>query len=216
MWNIARELNTIDPRRIGLLGGTFDPIHLGHLQIAQDALEARGLDEVCLIPCASPPHKQAERITTGEQRLAMIETAIADDPRLSVSLVELERGGTSYTVDTLRELQAGTPAIEFFFVIGADTLFELYSWKEIDKLIEIVVFVVVARPGFDTRGLTAERLRLGQAQFEILANSIIVGHETDISSTEVRARVAEGLSAKYLVPDRVAAYIAGHGLYKSM
>ena len=216
MWNIARELNTIDPRRVGLLGGTFDPLHLGHLQIAQDALEMRGLDEVCLIPCAGPPHKQTARIAPGEQRLAMIEAAIADDPRLSVSLVELERGGTSYTVDTVRGLQADAPGIEFFFVIGADTLFELYSWKDIDKLLEMLTFVVVARPGFDTRGLSAERLRLGQDQFEILARSIIVGHETDISSTEVRMRVAEGLSVRYLVPDRVADYIAEHGLYRSM
>lgn len=215
-WNIREELNSIEPRRVGLLGGTFDPIHLGHLQMAQDALERRELDEVCLIPCATPPHKADAGLSSAGDRLEMIDMAIAEDPRLSRSVIELERGGVSYTVDTVAALQRGAPEIEFFFIIGGDTLFELYSWKDVDKLIESIAFIAVARPGFAFDGLDPDKLRLSVEQVERLKTGLLVGHETDISSTDVRARVAEGLGVRYLVPDPVVDYIAERGLYRAM
>jgi len=215
-WNIRAELNSIEPRRVGLLGGTFDPIHLGHLQMAQDALDRRELDEVCLIPCATPPHKRDSGLSSAEDRLAMIDAAIADDPRFSRSVIELERGGVSYTIDTVGALQRGAPEIEFFFIIGGDTLFELYSWKEIDKLIDSVAFIAVARPGFAFDGIDPDEMRLSVDQVEHLKRGLLVGHETDISSTDVRARVAEGLGVRYLVPDPVLEYIAERGLYRAM
>lgn len=215
-WDIRSELNSIDPRRVGLLGGTFDPIHHGHLQMAQDALELRGLDEVCLIPCATPPHKRDALPSSAEHRLAMIDAAIAEDPRFSRSVIELERGGVSYTINTIRILQRSAPEIEFFFIFGGDTLFELYSWKEVDKLIDNLGFIAVARPGSGCDEIDAESLRLRDDQVEILKQSLLFGHAIDISSTDVRARVAEGLGVKYLLPAPVAEYIERHGLYRAM
>jgi len=213
MWDIRSELNSIEPRRIGILGGTFDPVHTGHLIMAQDAMERFDLDEVCLLPCASPPHKRGREIAQSRHRVAMIEAAIEGDLRFSRSLIELERGNISYTVDTMGEIIAACPGTEFFFIIGGDTLFELYSWKEIDKLIEMCSFITVARPRFPFDKVCARNLRLTEEQVEGLRKGIMVGHQIDISSTDIRARAAEGLSIKYLVPAEVGNYIAEHNLY---
>lgn len=208
------ELNTIEPRRVGLLGGTFNPLHLGHLIMAQDAMERYDLDEVCLIPCASPPHKQDHSIAPARHRLAMIESALEDNCRISCSVVELERGGVSYTIDTVFELKKRYPQTEFYFIIGGDTLFELYTWKEIDKLLQVCFFLTVARPRFDFEEINVEKLRLSEQQVERLKGHVMVGHQVDISSTGIRACIAEGLSIRYLVPDKVVMYIAEHNLYK--
>ncbi len=214
MWNIRKELNSLQPRRIGLLGGTFDPVHLGHLMMAQDALESHELDEVCFIPSAAPPHKPALEITPSRHRVAMLECALECDLRFSMSLFELDRGGVSFTIDTVAEFQRQLRGIEIFFIIGGDTLFELYSWKDVDKLLNICPFISVARPNFDFGLATGEKLRLDAQQVEDLRRGLVVGHEVDISSTEIRMRVAEGLSIKYLVPDSVGIYIAEHSLYR--
>lgn len=214
MKDFKNELNSLEPHRIGVLGGTFDPVHLGHLIMAQDAMERFDLDEVCLVPCASPPHKPDRTIATARHRLAMIESAMESDPRLSCSVIELERGGTSYTVDTMRRMKESCPEIELNFIIGGDTLFELYSWKDVDKLLEICTFIAVARPRFSFEAITAENLRLNEQQVEQLKKRIIVGHQVDISSSDIRMRIEEELSIRYLVPNEVMNYILEHNLYK--
>lgn len=215
MWDIKKELNSFRPKRIGLLGGTFDPVHLGHLMMAQDALESRELDEVCFIPSAAPPHKTAAAITPSRHRVAMLESALESDLRFSMSLIELDRGGVSYTLDTVLEFRRQLPEAELFFIIGSDTLFELYSWKDIDKLIQICTFLSIARPNFAFGAIDVERLKVGAQQVEALKQGLVAGHEVDVSSTEVRMRVAEGLSIRYLVPDSVGMYIAEHSLYSA-
>ncbi len=207
------EFNTIKPCRVGLLGGTFNPLHLGHLVMAQDAMERYDLDEVCLIPCASPPHKQGHKIAPGRHRLAMIEAVLEEDCRLSCSVIELERGGVSYTIDTVLELKKRYPQTEFYFIIGGDTLFELYTWKKIDKLLQVCLFITVARPRFDFEEINMGTLRLSEQQVEMLRSHVMVGHQVDISSTVIRARIAEGLSIRYLVPEKIVMYIAEHNLY---
>ncbi len=213
MWDIRKELNSLRPSRIGLFGGTFDPLHLGHLMMAQDALEGHELDEVCFIPSASPPHKTSVAVTPSRHRVAMLESVLESDLRFSMSLLELDRGGISYTRDTVLEFRRQLPDAELFFIIGSDTLFELYSWKDIDKLIEACSFISIARPNFEFGALNAERLKLGPQQIDSIKKGLVTGHEVDVSSTEIRMRVAEGLSIRYLVPDSVAIYIAEHSLY---
>ncbi len=198
--------------RIGILGGTFNPIHLGHLILAQDALEQLELDRVLLIPCALPPHKDGRALASAPHRAAMIEAAIEGDPRFSVSTLEIERGGLSWTVDTLQALRDTYPDALRVFIIGADTVHELRTWRRIDDIFRLCRFAVVGRPGVKPTG-TPDELGLSEAQTDQLRASVIVGHDIDISSREIRMRIAEGLSIRYLVPDAVAMYIAEHRLY---
>ena len=198
--------------RIGILGGTFNPIHLGHLILAQDALEQLELDQVCLIPCALPPHKDGRALAPAPHRTAMIEAAIEGDPSFSISTVEIERGGLSWTVDTLQTLHDAYPDALRVFIIGADTVHELHTWRRIEDIFRLCRFAVVGRPGANITGTPAE-LRLSKAQTAQLRASVIAGHDIDISSREIRMRIAEGLSIRYLVPDAVAMYIAEHRLY---
>ena len=134
-------------RTIGLLGGTFNPVHEGHLSIAREALRLFSLDAVWFIPCAVPAHKPTNNLAPNEDRLAMLCLAIADEPRFSALTIELDRPGTSYTLDTVRELRAQHPADTFVFIIGADTLGELHTWHKPLELLELVRFVTLARPG---------------------------------------------------------------------
>ncbi|MBU0676645.1 MAG: nicotinate-nucleotide adenylyltransferase [Verrucomicrobia bacterium] len=200
-------------QRIGIFGGSFNPVHNGHLIIAQDALDHFELDQVLFIPSAVPPHKTNTELIDESHRVAMLERAIEGDPRFQVNAVELDRGGTSYSIDTVKALQAIYPGDELFFIIGGDSLLELHTWKDIDELISLCEFIILARPGSQIQDLDPEVLKLPAEAVGRLLGNIAMGHVVEISSSDVRMRVAEGLSIRYLVPDAVEMYIYEHRLY---
>lgn len=199
-------------KRIGILGGTFNPIHLGHLLIAQDALEQMTLDHVKFIPSATPPHKTAEVLANERDRLQMVKLAIRGNDRFEVDDLEIRRGGKSYTVDTLTELRRRNPKADFYFIIGADSLRELHLWREARRIVKLCTFVTVPRPGFEAKPMVDRRL--DAATRKRLRQHVLRGHSCDIASREIRSRVASGRSIRYLVPDAVTDYIRRHGLYQ--
>ena len=200
------------PRRLGILGGSFNPVHLGHLIMAQDALELFELSNVMFIPCAHPPHKPRADLAPDAHRLAMLESAIEGDLSFEVSDLELRRGGVSYTVDTLRDLAAHHPGTELCFIIGTDSLAELHLWREVETLLTLCRVLTIARPGTDPAAWGA---CLPAPWRERLTADVRVGHSLAVSSTDIRRRVAEGQSIRYLVPAGVEMYITEHSLYRS-
>jgi len=195
--------------RIGILGGTFDPIHHAHLAIADEARVVLGLDQVLFVPAAQQPFK-AQHWTSAAHRLAMVEAAVAANRYFAVSELELQRPGPSYTVDTLESLHAIYSGGQFWFILGADALQGLPRWHAIERLAGLTRFAMVGRPGIalDLRRIEAEQPAL-RGLIERIA-----GPDLDLSSTEIRARVVAGLPVRYLVPDAVAEYIAAHSLYQ--
>lgn len=194
-------------RRIGVMGGTFDPIHHGHLVAASEVLWSFDLDEVVFVPTGEPWQKSAQQVTPAEQRYLMTVIATASNPRFTVSRVDIDRGGPTYTVDTLRDLGEAYQDSELFFITGADALAEIFSWRDVDELFERAQFVGCTRPGFpmDTgllAELPADRVRV----LEIPALAI--------SSSDCRQRIAQGEPVSYLVPDGVVQHIAKYNLYK--
>lgn len=200
--------------RIGILGGTFNPVHMGHLILAQDAMEHFELGRVLFIPCARPPHKSERDLLPAEHRIAMLEAAIEGDLRFHVSRLETERGGVSYSIDTARELHSLYPGAEIHFILGSDSLLELHLWKNAGELLELCRFVTLTRPGAEYDMLKTADLQLPAPWPERLKACIRVGHTVDISSTDIRYRVAEGLAIRYLVHPAVEMYIAEHSLYR--
>ncbi len=197
------------PIRIGVLGGTFDPIHHGHLAIAEEARAALALERVLLVPAAQQPFKQGSTVTPAGHRLEMARLACRDNPAFEASPVELERPGPSYTATTLEELRARLDA-ELFFIVGGDAARDLPRWRRAAELPGLAQIVIVQRPlvSFDQARLVEELPQLrGRC-------TILEGPSIELSSTELRARVAAGRPIRYLVPDPVAAYIAEHGLYR--
>lgn len=189
--------------RIGVMGGTFDPIHHGHLVAASEVAHSFDLDEVVFVPTGMPWQK--EKVTEGEHRYLMTVIATASNPQFTVSRVDIDRDGPTYTIDTLRDLKAARPDAELFFITGADAIAQIISWRDHDELWRLAHFVAVSRPGHElsTAGLPSEDV----SQLEVPALSI--------SSTDCRARVREGNPVWYLVPDGVVQYIAKHHLYRS-
>jgi nicotinate-nucleotide adenylyltransferase len=200
--------------RIGILGGTFNPPHIGHLIMAQDALELFALQKVLFVPASTPPHKRSPNLLPAEHRLAMLDHALQDDPRFQVCDDEIRRAGVSYSVETVRRLKAQYEGAQLFFIIGGDTLPELHTWKEIGALLALCEFITVARPGFDAAGLSAATLRLPPAQAARLIKNVCIGHLSEISSTDIRQRAARGQSIRYLVPAAVERYILDRKLYQ--
>jgi nicotinate-nucleotide adenylyltransferase len=198
--------------RIGILGGTFNPVHLGHLLIAQDAMEQVGLDRIKFIPSAAPPHKQPDHLAGAAHRLRMAELAICGRKDFEVDDIEVRRGGKSYSVDTLMELKRRHPRAKFYFIIGADSLRELHLWREVRQLVRLCTFVTVPRPGFEAKPVIDPRLDAGTRRR--LRQQVLRGHACGISSRDIRARVAGGLPIHYLVPDAVRVYIQRHKLYR--
>ncbi len=195
--------------RIGIFGGTFDPIHHAHLAIANEARVVLGLNQVVFVPAAQQPFKD-QHWTTASHRLAMVEAAIAPNSHFSVSELELQRPGPSYTADTMESLHDIYPDALFWFILGADALQWLPRWYAIERLARLTRFAVVGRPG-----ITLDLAQVEAVQ-PLLKRNVdrIAGPHLDISSTELRARVAAGLPIRYLVPDGVADYIAVHNLYQ--
>ena len=189
--------------RIGVMGGTFDPIHHGHLVAASEVAQSFDLDEVVFVPTGEPWQKAG--VTPGEHRYLMTVIATASNPRFTVSRVDIDRDGPTYTIDTLRDLKADRPDAEFFFITGADALAQILSWRDHDELWDLAHFVAVSRPGhvLSTDGLPTDDV----SQLEIPALAI--------SSTDCRDRVQRGNPVWYLVPDGVVQYIAKHHLYRS-
>jgi nicotinate-nucleotide adenylyltransferase len=186
-------------RKVGILGGTFNPPHIGHLIVANEVRHALNLDEVRLMPTAVPPHKKASVDATAMQRLRMVELAVADMEGLSVSSFEVERGGISYTFDTMKELTMREPDNEFFFIIGGDMLDMMTAWYRIDELVKLVNFVGVRRPGSE-----------GTTKYKITMVDI---PQIDLSSTLIRNRCAEDGSIALLTPPIVEKFIREEGLY---
>ena len=206
-------MNEAHDKRIGILGGTFNPVHSGHLLLAQNALERLELSTVMFIPCANPPHKAVTRLASAEHRMAMLEMATEHDLRFEASDLEIRRGGLSYTIDTVRELKRLHPSSEFFFIIGADSLLELHTWKDIYDLLKLCRFATFNRPGTDVSAIGLNAIRLDPPWPAVLLKDVLTGQLMDISSSDVRYRVAEGMSIRYLVPQGVEMYIAEHNLY---
>jgi len=188
--------------RIGILGGTFDPPHIGHLILAQEAIVGLHLGKIAFAPAAHPPHKGSTPIASPEQRWEMVSLAISDNPQFEALNIELRRPGPSYTVDTIRELgRMWGPEQELFFLMGSDSLQELPTWKEPENLIKICRVVVATRPGFTPQGEFARKV--------VVLKMPPVG----VSSTLIRERVKRGEPIRYLVPQKVEQYILREGLY---
>ncbi|WP_239617502.1 nicotinate-nucleotide adenylyltransferase [Cohnella mopanensis] len=194
-------------RKIGLLGGTFDPIHNGHLLAAQAALEAVKLDEVWFIPTLTPPHKPQPGADSSSRRL-MLEAAISGNPAFRVEDIELRRAGTSYTIDTVTALQERHPDLNFHWIVGSDMVKDLPNWREIDNLARRVTFIGLERPdqpGDDSLLPDFIRSRLIRASMPPMG----------ISSSEIRRRRKEGGSIRYMLPESVVEFIQRNGLYES-
>jgi nicotinate-nucleotide adenylyltransferase len=200
--------------RLGLFGGTFDPVHYGHLLLAELCREARQLDAVWFVPAAVPPHKQDQHVTTAAQRIEMLELAIGGHDAFGVCRHEIDRGGVSYTADTLREIEAEDPTRELFFLLGADSLTELPLWRDPAGICERATLVVVARPGsavpdFDCLAEFAPAARLDHFRGQVVPMPLV-----ELSSSEIRRRTSAGLSIRYQTPRAVEKYIEAAGLYR--
>ena len=189
--------------RLGVMGGTFDPIHHGHLVAASEVASAFNLDGVLFVPTGEPWQKS--KVTDGEHRYLMSVIATASNPRFKVSRVDIDRDGPTYTIDTLRDIRAMHPDAELFFITGADAIKQILEWKDVDQIWPLAHFVAVTRPGHKLELPPAPTGAISVLEIPALA----------ISSTDVRARVAEGEPVWYLVPDGVVQYIGKHNLYQA-
>ncbi len=197
-------------QRLGIMGGTFDPIHYGHLLMAEEARQAFALDEVVFVPNGRPAHKKAYLVSSPEERYAMTLLATGSNPHFSASRMEIERPGLSYTIDTLRAFRALYPQLDvLYFITGADAVLEILTWHEYDQLVRECRFIAVTRPGFVLERLTeiADAAFLNRVSFLPIPG-------LEISSTDIRRRIREGRSIKYLTPEPVEAYIRQQGLYR--
>lgn len=198
--------------RLGIMGGTFDPIHFGHLVTAEEALVQYDLDRVLFMPTGEPALKTRRNISPAEDRYLMTVIATAANPEFDVSRVEIDRPGVTYTVDTLVELRETYGAdADLFFITGADALWEMTSWKDIDRVARLATFIGATRPGYDVEAAAAVREVLA-AGFKI---ELLEVPALAISSTEIRDRVAERRAIRYLTPEPVAVYIRKRGLYRA-
>ncbi|MBN1436528.1 MAG: nicotinate (nicotinamide) nucleotide adenylyltransferase [Sedimentisphaerales bacterium] len=207
----------MEPNKNGILlfGGTFDPIHNGHLQICRAAAELLAIEKVILIPSAIPPHKTDCNITPIEHRLAMAQAAVQHDAFFEVSDCELQRKGPSYTLDTVHHFQQlYGPTVKIHWLIGADMLREIATWYEISQLVEKCQIVTAVRPGHDLSHWQPKGNLLTPQQIQRLKSAILPTPLLDISATDIRNRAATGKPITNLVPDAVAEYIAAHNLYR--
>jgi nicotinate-nucleotide adenylyltransferase len=197
--------------RLGIMGGTFDPIHNGHLVAAEMAHSEFNLSKVLFIPSGTPPHKDRRDISAADLRFEMIERAIQDNPAFDISALEIERKGPSYTVDTLRVLRRTWPNHELYFITGSDALREIFSWREAKEILMMTEFIGAARPGFDASDFL---LQVQQEHPETQGRiHYLEVPALAISSTDIRARVKRGQPIRYLLPEPVRHFIQQYGLY---
>lgn len=199
---LIEEVRTSKNEKIGILGGTFNPPHFGHLIMAEQVKDQLGLDRILFMPTAEPPHSSVEKKTIGSKyRVEMLDLAIMDNPDFQLELYEIEQGGKNYTFDTMKALTELYPGAEFFFIIGGDMIVDLPTWYRIDELVEMVHFVGIKRPGF-----------VAVTDYPII---MVDTTQNDISSSGIRKKISKGCSIKYLVPPTVKEYIELEGLYKN-
>lgn len=211
--------------KIGIFGGTLNPIHFGHLRTAEEVREAFSLDKVLFVPSAFPPHKKKEDMETPQQRIEMTRIAIEGNPYFDFSDMEVKRGGFSYSVDTVDEVKKRLPEAEIYFILGVDAFFEIDSWKECRRFLSLCNFIIATRPGYEKKSL-GESLPLEvRSDFCYDAAKGYYCHSSghslnflevtllDISSTDIRKRLKVGKSVKYLIPERVEEYIRKNNLY---
>lgn len=202
-------------KKLGILGGTFNPIHVGHLIIAEAVREKCELSKVLFIPSAHPPHKEGQEVLHAPHRYQLVSLAVADNPFFEVSDVEMHGEGMSYSVETLKALRKGeSEPADFFFIIGGDSVPELRTWKNIEELDKLCTLVVVSRPGWEIGQMPEQELGLPESVKESLLHHVVSAPLIGISSTEVRGKVERGESIRYLVPRAVEEYILQYGLYK--
>ena len=214
MSNPMHDSPTRDAGRFGILGGTFDPIHNGHLAIARAARERLALEKVFFVPAFIPPHKEGA-VAAGGDRLAMVRLAVADEPGLCASEVELSRAGVSYSIDTVRALQKRLgPEARLFWIIGADTTPELPTWKGIRELARLCAFAPVTRPGWALDALETLRGVMDDASIDAMRSSLVRTKGVNVSSSEIRRRITAGEPIETLVPSTIAEYIRKHDLYR--
>ncbi|HHV65135.1 MAG TPA: nicotinate-nucleotide adenylyltransferase [Peptococcaceae bacterium] len=201
-------------RRLGIMGGTFDPIHYGHLVAAETARDELGLDNVLFIPTGIPPHKLNRRVTDANLRYAMVEMSIRNNKYFKVSKLEIEREGPTYTIDTLRILHTFFPEQELYFITGTDALRELFTWREPEEIIRLAKIIGASRPGYDSYGLLASFAR----KYSFPKDQILLLEipALAISSTDIRARVHKKKSIRYLLPDEVRLFIKENKLYQEL
>ena len=214
------------PLRLGIFGGTFDPVHLGHLRAAEEALDILGLDEMLFVPVAVPPHKPNRKILSFQSRWRMLQLALAGNSRFGLSDLEQRMPGKSYTVHSLKHLSRENPGAELFFLVGCDAFFEMDTWYEFKEIFRLAGVVVLCRPECCENEILQFVSNRVSDLYRIVSENREIRHPVlrsvyslrntrmDISSTRVRELAAEGLSVRYLVPDNVWSYIAQNGLYR--
>lgn len=190
--------------RLGVYGGSFDPVHLGHLLLAEQCREQARLDQVLFVPAPRPPHKQDKEQTPFHQRVEMLELAIAGYPPFQISQMEKDRPGPSFTVDTLGELRGARPEDDLFLVVGSDVIPDLPNWHHPAQIAELATLVVATRPGWPLPAVFPPGFRSQVVQMPLI----------DITSTDIRQRIVGGRSIRWLVPRAVESYILGHKLYR--
>ncbi len=198
---LIEEIRTSKREKVGVLGGTFNPPHLGHLIIADQVRDQLDLDKILFLPTAEPPHSSTEKKTiSSDIRVELLDLAINDNPNFEMELFEVQKGGKNYTYDTMKALVDLYPAVDFYFIVGADMIEDLPTWYEIDKLVELVQFVGVNRPGYTV-----------DTDYPLIMVDVPL---VDISSSEIRKKVAMGCSIHYLIPKAVREFIEQEGLYQ--
>ncbi len=200
-----------EKRIIGLMGGTFDPVHYGHLVAAEEACYQFGMEKVIFIPASKPPHKTGRDISTSEQRLEMTKRAISSNSHFTISDMEIKREGLSYTIDTVRAMKEIYVGWEIYFITGADAVLEILTWKNVEELLQECFFVAATRPGFNLETIDC---KLGYLSKDLLAKiKTVEVPALAISSTDIRQRVREGRPIKYLLPEAVEKFIYQNKLY---
>ncbi|MEA2627404.1 MAG: nicotinate-nucleotide adenylyltransferase [Candidatus Binatota bacterium] len=212
-------------RRLGVLGGSFDPIHVGHLRSAEEVREAQALESVLFVPAAHPPHKQDRPLTDGALRLRMVELAISDNPSFIASAIEIERGGTSYSVDTLGELRRREPDAELHFIVGMDAFREMHTWRDCERIFELATVVVTDRPPATVDHAIDHLPVAARKSFCYVPGTGSYRHESggalrfqtitgiDVSATSLRAAIRRGRSVRYLLPPSVERFVIDRELY---
>ena len=199
-------------KKVGIMGGTFNPIHNGHLILGQTAYEQFGLDEVLFMPNKKPYYKKLSKNVTDQQRCDMVKLAIENNDAFTFSDIEVNREGVTYTVETLRILTSQNPDHEYYFIMGADSLFHFDSWKEAGEIVKMATLLVATRDSLATFDIESQ-IEYLQSEFEDARIECLFSPSLEISSNQLRKRCREGKSIRYLVPDSVAFYIDEHDLY---